>query len=61
MMFDPTHDRRAISENPEWRLAFELSEVDNDNAPIGWDRYIPIASHLIQRYGIKPKALDNYR
>lgn len=43
MSGDPTYVRAEIEENPIWRRAFQLSEQHNDNAPIGWGRYIPQA------------------
>lgn len=35
-MNDPTYERDKINANPVWELAFSLSEIENDNAPIGW-------------------------
>jgi hypothetical protein len=55
-MSDPTYDRKAIEANPEWQLAFSLSEIENDNAPIGWSRYIGTAKCLLANYNIKRKA-----
>jgi hypothetical protein len=54
-MIDPTYNREAISANPEWELAFTLSEIENDNAPIGWSRYISTARTLRHHYEIKRK------
>ena len=45
-MSDPTYVKAEIDTNPTWRLAWLLSEVDNDNAPIGWFRYIHMAIWL---------------
>lgn len=45
---DPTYDRGDIDDNPEWHLAFVLSEHFNDNAPIGWSRYVPMAAFMIK-------------
>ncbi len=45
-MNDPTYVREEIDANPIWTLAFILSELDNDNAPIGWGKYIPLATAL---------------
>lgn len=42
-MPDPTYVRADIDANPIWKRAFYLSELENDNAPIGWSRYIPKA------------------
>jgi len=52
---DPTYNMDIINSKPDWKLAFELSEVDNDNAPIGWFSYIHLASHLNRKYEIKTK------
>lgn len=37
---DPTYVREEIEANPIWRRAFELSELRNDTAPIGWSFFI---------------------
>jgi len=42
-MNDPTYDRMEIDGDPTWKLAFVLSELDNDNAPLGWGEYISVA------------------
>ena len=47
---DPTYVAAEISANPIWALAFSLSEVDNDNAPLGWFRYIHVARWVIENY-----------
>jgi hypothetical protein len=54
-MNDPTYDLQKINAHPVWKLAFELSEVDNDNAPIGWWKYFSIADHLVRKYELKEK------
>ena len=51
-MIDPTYNKEDIDNNPVWKLAFWLSEIDNDNAPIGWSKYINIAKYLIQKFNI---------
>ena len=57
-MSDPTYDPAQIKANPEWQLAFSLSEIENNNAPIGWGRYIWIARCLLANYDIKRKARE---
>lgn len=47
-MNDPTYDKRDIEANFTWRIAFMLSEYYNDNAPIGWGKYIPIAERAVK-------------
>lgn len=54
-MSDPTYDREQIDANPEWELAFVLSEIMNDGAPMGWGRYISVAKCLLASYEIKRK------
>ena len=54
-MTDPTYIREEIRANPVWDLAFVLSEIQNDGAPIGWGRYIGAAECLLAHYDIKPK------
>lgn len=60
-MKDPTYVRSQIDANPEWKLAFRLSEVDNDNAPIGWYRYAILARWLLQTFTIEEKSQPNER
>lgn len=55
MIKDPTYIKEVIDSKPEWKLAFELSEVDNDNAPLGWFDYIHLAHHLLLKYELKEK------
>jgi hypothetical protein len=55
-MLDPTYDKTAIEANPEWELAFVLSEIENDNAPLGWSRYIGTANCLLAHFDIKRKS-----
>ena len=52
-MEDPTYVQSVIQDNPVWKLAFELSELYNDNAPIGWSLYIDAAKHIIIARGDK--------
>ena len=53
---DPTYLIDKIREKPEWDLAWTLSELMNDNAPIGWGEYIWIAELLLRKYTITKKA-----
>jgi len=55
-MADPTYVKDEISANPDWDLAFSLSEIMNDSAPIGWSRYIGAARCLRALYRIERKA-----
>jgi hypothetical protein len=52
---DPTYDKEVIARNPVWRLAFDLSEIQNDNAPIGWGKYVWIAECLLNLYTMSRK------
>jgi hypothetical protein len=54
-MADPTYVQERIQADPTWALAFALSEIMNDNAPIGWSRYIGPAECLLAKYEIKEK------
>ena len=56
-MPDPTYVKAEIDGNPTWRLAFWLSEIDNDNAPIGWSRYIALARALLDKFNLDLEAL----
>lgn len=46
MAGDPTYVREQIDADPVWRTAFILSECLNDNAPLGWSKYIWVAESL---------------
>lgn len=54
-MSDPTYVLEEINANPLWQLAFSLSEIMNDNAPIGWSKHIYAAECLLANYTIKRK------
>lgn len=54
-MHDPTYDTEIIEANPIYELAFTISEIENDQAPIGWSRYIVLARLLLQIYEIERK------
>ena len=54
-MSDPTYVKEQIEAKPEWDLAFVLSEIMNDAAPIGWGKYIYVAECLLAHYEIKAK------
>lgn len=45
---DPTYVPDRINADPEWKIAFVLSELVNDDAPIGWSAFIPIAKKAIE-------------
>lgn len=53
---DPTYEKSKIEANPTWALAFKLSEVDNDGAPIGWWQYRNLAEWLLASYELTPKV-----
>ena len=55
-MTDPTYIQEEIEANPEWQLAFVLSEILNDNAPIGWSEHIMTAQCLLAAFDIKRKS-----
>ena len=55
-MTDPTYDRAEIENNPVWELAFTISEIHNDNAPLGWGRYKYLAECLLHHYDIKRRT-----
>lgn len=55
-MTDPTYVREEIAKNPEWDLAFVLSEIQNDLAPLGWSKYISTAKCLLAAFDIKRKS-----
>jgi hypothetical protein len=54
-MTDPTYVKAEIDANPTWKLAWRLSEVDNDEAPIGWSRYIPLAGWLLRTFEMQER------
>lgn len=55
-MTDPTYVRSEIDANPTWHVAFVLSEIMNDQAPIGWGKYISVAGCLLDAFDMTPKA-----
>jgi hypothetical protein len=55
-MSDPTYDRTVIDADPVWKLAFVMSEIANDGAPIGWGKYIPLAHGLLAIYDLTEKS-----
>jgi hypothetical protein len=46
---DPTYVKKEIEARPEWRLAFFLSELENDDAPLGWGKYIWKAEAILKK------------
>lgn len=54
MPTDPTYDKDEIESNAVWHAAWVLSENFNDNAPIGWGKYIKVAD-AIDRAGLLVK------
>ena len=54
-MSDPTYVQSEIKEKPEWDLAYVLSEIMNDNSPLGWSEYVYVAKLLLSEYEIKRK------
>lgn len=60
-MNDPTYVRSEIDANPEWELAFILSEILNDGAPLGWGKYIGPAKCLLAAYDMKRKVAAGAR
>ena len=57
-MNDPTYDRKAIEANPAWDLAFVLSEIQNDAAPLGWSKYIWVAECLLKAFEIRRRIAN---
>ena len=56
-MYDPTYVKAEIDKRPEWELAFTLSEIQNNNAPIGWGKYIFLAKMILAIYDVKKKGM----
>lgn len=58
-MSDPTYNKTEINGREEWSLAFKISEHLNDNAPLGWSRYIPVAVAILRetRQMTTPEAI----
>lgn len=54
-MNDPTYDTTEIEANLVWAVAFSLSEIENDNAPLGWSKYIGTAESLLSNWEMKRK------
>lgn len=54
-MNDPTYNKELINANPVWKLAWTMSEIENDGAPLGWGKYISLARGLSYNYEFKEK------
>jgi len=54
-MKDPTYERAEIEANPVWFIAWIISEHLNDNAPLGWSRYIGAANSILDHFDVKTK------
>jgi hypothetical protein len=54
-MIDPTYDKELIKADPVWYLAWVMSEIENDVAPLGWGRYIRLARGLLSNFDITEK------
>lgn len=52
---DPTYVASIIEANPAWSLAFRMSEVINDEAPLGWSRYIILAQWLLRTFRMEER------
>ncbi len=47
-MNDPTYNRKEIDKHLIWKMAFIMSECLNDNAPLGWSKYIYVAEQVVK-------------
>jgi hypothetical protein len=54
-MMDPTYNKELIESTLLWHIAFILSEMSNDDAPIGWSKYIPTAKVILENFDVRPK------
>lgn len=52
---DPTYIKSEIDADPIWALAWRLSELDNDNAPIGWYRYTNMSKWLLNTFHMEKR------
>lgn len=48
-MSDPTYNRDIIRSNGVWEIAYIISQMLDDNAPIGWSKYIPLAEEVVNK------------
>lgn len=46
-------------DDPKDRLAHFLSELHNDNAPLGWERYRFLASVLLDKFPLVDVLMDD--
>lgn len=56
---DPTYVKEQIEANPVWYLAWTLSEIQNDDAPIGWSKYISTARCLMASEAWKARNVES--
>lgn len=61
MINDPTYEKNLIDANPVWKKAFYLSEMKNDNAPLGWGDYISEAEEVLEQEGVNEGGQDGYK
>lgn len=54
-MIDPTYDTNEIKKNEAWHVAWVLAQIKDDDAPIGWAKWIPTAECLLATFKITPK------
>ena len=57
-MADPTYVQAEIDADPAWKVAWVLSEIFNDRAPIGWGEYIFAAEQIIAKQ-MEDEETDN--
>ena len=53
---DPTYNKIEIEAKIEWHVAWVLSEIENDSAPVGWSRFLGKATCLLAAFDMTPKA-----
>ena len=44
--------------DPAEKLAYIISKIHNDNAPLGWESYIPLAKTLIHTFEMSQAVVD---
>lgn len=54
-MEDPTYNTEEIKQNPIWHVAWVLAQIKDDNAPLGWSKWISTAECLLGTFDIIPK------
>lgn len=52
-------EKEKIAENPKLQLAWDLAQIIDDSAPLGWWKHVFTASCLLHGYEMKRIGWEN--